>query len=185
MTSWDTEKAVAPWSRSTPPYVAPKKPWGSRALPATVNLKSPSIPNTRSLSWRPEGILDVPNVIGEGVFWVPRGPRCLMGAGYIRRKNEGTFGYIRVHSGTFGYIRVHSPPLPGLPDTHENQRILGSTLFALGTFAACTHPFYKTKKGGTVFVCVRAGSGETVLPSRNLQSHCVAPCCHLPARSWF
>ena len=25
---------------------------------------------------------------------------------YIRGRNHGTFGYIRVHSGTFGYIRV-------------------------------------------------------------------------------
>ena len=31
------------------------------------------------------------------------------GAGYIRSKKEGTFGYIRVHSGTFGYIRASAP----------------------------------------------------------------------------
>ena len=77
------------------------------------------------------------------------------GAGYIRRNNRGTFGYIRVHSGTFGYIRVHSGVCaapPDLPDTHENQQIVGPTLFAQGTFAACTHPFYKTKKGEAVFV---------------------------------
>ena len=70
----------------------------------------------------------------------------------------GTFGakrgYIRVHSGTFGYIRVHSgvsAPLPDLPDTHENQRILGSTLSTQGTFAATTHPLYNIKKGELEF----------------------------------
>merc|ERR1712051_31449 len=86
-------------------------------------------------------------------------------------------GKTKVHSGTLA-------PLPDLQDTHENQRILGSTLFAQGTFAACTHPFYKTKRG-ELCLCVRVGSAETVLPSRNLRSHCAAPCCHFPARSWF
>ena len=55
------------------------------------------------------------------VFWGALGPRCpprwpcraiagRAGVGYIRRKKEGTFGYIRVHSGTFGYIRARCAP---------------------------------------------------------------------------
>ena len=31
---------------------------------------------------------------------------------YIRRVNQGTFGYIRVHAGTFGYIRKKTGERP-------------------------------------------------------------------------
>ena len=91
------------------------------------------------------------------VFWGAQGPRCpprwpcraiagRAGVGYIRRKKEGTFGYIRVHSGTLR-------PFQTFEKTHENQRFRESTLFSRGTFAATTHPFYKTKKGELEFRC--------------------------------
>merc|ERR1711994_72930 len=41
--------------------------------------------------------------------------------GYIRGKNGGTFGYIRVHSGTFGYIRAHMPHVRASQRPMKNQ----------------------------------------------------------------
>ena len=67
--------------------------------------------------------------------------------GYIREKNGGTFGYIRVHSGTFGYIRAPSPGAGYPMGPMETQRIVGGTPSCRGTFGATTHPFYKTKRG--------------------------------------
>ena len=68
--------------------------------------------------------------------------------------SEQNRGYIQVHSGTFGYIRVHSDDgttFPVLPNSHQNQGILRSTLFTQGTFTATTHPLYKIKKGELEF----------------------------------
>ena len=58
---------------------------------------------------------------------------------YIRRVNQGTFGYIRVHSGTFGYIRAK-------PVTMFRQFLQFSS-FQEGTFGATTYPFIILKGG--------------------------------------
>ena len=109
------------------------------------------------------GILEVFNVAGEGVLGSTGAALSSQMAMQGHRRACGRWvhseeqrGYIRVHSGTFGYIRVHSGtlrPFQTFEKPHENQRFLDSTLFSQGTFAATTHPFYKTKKGELEFRC--------------------------------
>ena len=81
---------------------------------------------------------------------------------YIRPPNQGTFGYIRVHSGTFGYIRgrlghlwalmrsclhiafvPHSPRF--LSQAGGSVKVQGGGLG--GSFGATTYPFYNTRRG--------------------------------------
>ena len=74
---------------------------------------------------------------------------------YIRTK-------LGVHSGTFGYIRLGW----GFPGVYENLANRRRRSSCLGTFAACTHPFYKTKKGVMGFK--RWGQSPTLQAFRNL-----------------
>ena len=67
---------------------------------------------------------------------------------YIRGRNHGTFGYIRVHSGPFYPFRSH------WRRTKRWEIVIQS-----GSFGATTLPFYKTKGGGRVKGGLRKGGG--------------------------
>ena len=89
---------------------------------------------------------------------------------YIRPQNEGTFGYIRVHSGTFGYIRgilghlwaVHPSGLhiAFVPQKLRRLSEDGGSVELQGhapggSFGATTYPFYNIRRGH-----VSGGGGE-------------------------
>ena len=77
---------------------------------------------------------------------------------YIRSWNQGTFGYIRVHSGTVGYIRVLHAGAGVWFFMKETAVLQGEANGGGGTFGATTYPFYNIKRGneGTA-----AGAGDS------------------------
>ena len=81
---------------------------------------------------------------------------------YIRSWNQGTFGYIRVHSGTVGYIRVLHAGTGVWIFMKETAVLQGEANGGGGTFGATTYPFYNIKRGNEGTVAGAGGSKHGV-----------------------